>query len=221
MTKARISNDLLVLIEAEMLSADAEFMRYEPITLREKATKSLIMKAISLGVKNFYKPKCDPSFTEDGESICFVPGKEPAVGKSYHWWLVETELYGKDFNCHVGTNLQYGAFLGVLISKLVAEGKTVKWAWNAVCNDSRELGHYWNSTNAMYKMEPTGSREICGSCDLANTYKILADHDNPEAFWLAAGNYFCNGDAFSIAGLYLSYDGDIADEGSTGWLIVD
>lgn len=221
MTKAQISSDLLVLIEAEKLSADAEFMKYEPVTLREKTTKSLILKAISEGVKNFYKPKCDPSFEEDGESICFAPGREPAVGKNYHWWLVETELYGKIYNCHVGTNLQYGAFLGVLISKLVEEGQTIEWAWNAVCNDSRELGHYWNSNNAKCKMEHTGSREICGLCDLANAYKILADHNDPEAFWLASGNYFSESREFPLAGLYLSYDGDAIDEGATGWLIVD
>ena len=31
-------------------------------------------------------------------------------------------------------------------------GKPVSWVWNAVCNSSEELGHYYDSKNVKYKL---------------------------------------------------------------------
>ena len=54
----------------------------------------------------------------------------------------------------LGIKTEYIAFLGVLIKKLVDSGWKVDDAWDAVCNDSKKLGHYWNSENAMHVPEP-------------------------------------------------------------------
>ena len=86
---------------------------------------------------------------------------------------------------------------------LVSKGWTVGEAWDAVCNDSKKLGHYWNSDNAKYRFEDTGSREICGFFDLANTYKILAKDEGVGGFWLAGGNYCGNGNFIPLAYLEL------------------
>ena len=72
---------------------------------------------------------------------------------------------------------------------LVAKGWTCCEAWDAICNDSKNLGHYRNSHNAKHQFEDTGSREICGFFDLANTYKILAEDKEAGGFWLAGGYY--------------------------------
>ena len=210
-----------ILIEAEDLSMDDIFMKYNPINTEETKVKALISEAINKKVNNFYRPKCDPSFTASGEAICFVSGKKPAVGKCYEWWHRVAKNYKPERNSRLGTRLQYGAFIGVLIKKLVEEGKTVKWAWNAVCRDSRELGHYWDSENAKQDFEPTGSRMICGFYDLANTFKILADDGDKSGFWLASGTYDIN---VPIADLF--YDSskngriDNNDDG-VGWIVLD
>ena len=215
--KTAISDDDLILIEAESLSKDDEFMQYEPRTESEERTKDLIAEAIKSRVKNFYRPVLDPSFTANG--IGYVAGKKPAVGKSYNWWVDTAKKFNPSRKSRLGTRLEYGAFLGVLIKKLVEEGKSVEWAWNAVCNNSKELGHYWNSENAKHEFEPTGSRCICGFYDHANTYKILAEDNEAGGFWLAGGYYnffsYCN----PLAALFL-YTGRRDDLSGVGWLVL-
>ena len=214
----KIPEIIFVQIEAESLSKDDEFMKYKPKTEREVDAKGLIAEAISSGVKNFYRPVMDPSFAEDG--IAYVVGKKPAVGKFYNWWVDTVKKYDPSRKSRLGTRLEYGAFLGVLIKKLVEEGKSVEWAWNAVCNDSKELGHYWNSENAKHGFEPTGSRLICGFYDLANTYKILAEDEEAGGFWLAGGSYDYGGDDYPLAGLdhyTVRYGGNYD---SVGWLVL-
>jgi len=218
-SKTMLSDDDIILIEAEGLSLNDQFMLYEPDTEKEKCTKDLIAEAIKAGVKNFYRPKCDPSFTDDG--ICFVAGKAPAVGKSYNWWFDTAKKYDPSRNSRLGTRLQYGAFLGVLIKKLVEEGMTVAWAWNAVCNNSKELGHYYNSEDAKQQtFELTGSRCICGFYDLVNTFKLLAEVDEEVGgFWIAGG-YFGNY-SYTCPLADLEHDTDCYsdDNLSVGWLV--
>ena len=207
-------------VEAESLSLDDEFMKHKPKTERERATKTLIELAIEKEVKNFYRPIMDPSFTKTGENICYEKGRGPAAGKSYNWWKKVAEEYCPERNSRLGTRLEYGAFLGVLIKNLVADGKSISWAWNAVCNDSKDLGHYWNSENAKHKVEPTGSRQICEYYDLANTCKILAEDDEAGGFWLAGGCY-CNGsNNYPLAALNHSNHCNNDNDHSVGWLVL-
>lgn len=78
--------DAFVFVEASKLSLKDEFMKYKPKTAREENFKKQLAEAIKKGVKDFWAPKYDPSFNEEGTGICYVPGKKPAVGKSYNWW---------------------------------------------------------------------------------------------------------------------------------------
>lgn len=218
----KVNGDDFILVDVESLSMDDEFMQYEVSTIRELTAKYVISNAICSGVKNFYRPKCDPSFTNCGESICFAFGKKPAVGKSYNWWESNAKEFCPERNSRLGTKLQYGAFLGVLIKKLVESGWEVATAWNAVCNDSRELGHYLNSEGASYAWEPTGSREICGFFDLANAYKILAEDEEADGFWLTDGTHYNYSYRGPLANL--NHDNDcFYDEkhSGVGWVVLD
>lgn len=218
--KSPISDSDLVLVDAESLSMKDEFMQYEPRNEREKETKELIAEAIKKGVKNFYKPKGDVSFTEDGNGICYSPGKMPAVGKSYDWYEKAAANFWPERNSRLGSKLEYGAFLGERIKKLIEDGKTVEWAWNAVCQDSRELGHYRNSENPKNHFEPTGSRDILGHCDLANAYKILAWDDKAGGLWLVGGRYDdCSSD-YPLACLRLDYCRFDNRTDRVGWLVL-
>lgn len=209
------------LVEAEKLSVDDAFMSHQPTTLREKATKKLILAAITKGVKNFYCARVAPSFADDGEGIRFEVGKMPALGKSYNWWQEAARNYDPANNSRLGIRIEYGAFLGVLIKELMEEGLSMEEAWSWVCNDSSRLGHYKSSKNASDDFELTGSREICGICDLGNTYKLLAEEcpGNLEGFWVVGGRYCDVGTSYPIADIDYDLFPDEPCENSVGWVI--
>ncbi len=216
----RKKQDMLALVEASKLSLKDKFMQHEPITDNERKFKDLLKKVIKRGVKDFWRPILDPSFNEDGNAICYVAGKKPAVGKSYNWWYKVAKEYNPKLRSRLGTNSEYVAFLGVLIKTLVSNDWSVKAAWNAVCNDSKELGHYWNSENALHDFGPTGSREICGFYDLANTVKIVAD-DEVGGFWLAGGDYSFISNSYPLADVCHSINLDVNFDDSVGWLVLE
>ena len=218
---ANVQNDVFVLVEASKLSLNDKFMQHVPTTEREEDLKLLLTKAIQKGVKDFYRPKYDPSFNKDGTGVTFKAGERPAVGKSYNWWKEVAEKFMPERHSRLGTNSEYVAFQGVLIKKLVEDCKwSVAKAWHAVCNDSKELGHYGNSEGAKSSFEDTGMREICGFFDLANTYKILAEDDSIGAFWLGGGHYAYDGDDFSLADLDWDTDFINGNVFGVGWFVL-
>ena len=153
--------------------------------------------------------------------ICYVAGKRPAVGKSFNWWEETAKAFCPKWHSRLGTKSEYVAFCGGLIKKQVERGWKVEEAWRAVCFDSMELGHYWNSKNAKHDaFEETGSREICGFFDLTNTYKILAYDEEARGFWLASG--CCRDYSFSspLADLaHNNYRVNYRDY-SVGWTVI-
>ena len=211
--------DPFVLIPASKLSLTDDFMRHTPRTEREEELRKELVEVIRTRVPDFYRPRIDPSFDKSGK-ISYQPGARPAVGKSYNWWEKNAKEFCPECKSRLGTKSEYVAFLGVLLKELVASGWNVDDAWNAVCNDSRRLGHYWNSNGALHDFEPTGSREICGFFDLANTYKILAEDEEAGGFWLAGGIYDYNGDNYPLADLSHDYCRDIEDYRGVGWLVL-
>ena len=217
-SNARKSNvDEGILIETSKLSLKDAFMRYKPKTEAEKKFKAILTDVIKTGIEDFYRPAMDPSFSDKEKTkIHYMAGEKPAVGKSYNWWK-ETV---KDSKMCFGTKAQYVAFLGVLIKMLVDKGWTVGEAWDAVCNDSKKLGHYWNSDNAKHQFEDTASREICGFFDLANTYKILAEDEAAGGFWLAGGCCSNGSVNFPLADLALYFNYCNGRNHSVAWLVL-
>ncbi|MBO4816105.1 MAG: hypothetical protein J5507_04200 [Clostridia bacterium] len=216
---SKVFKNRIELIEASKLRLDDKFMKYKPQTNQEKEFKKVLSEAIKSGLKDFYRPVLDPSFNDDMTGICYEFGKKPAVGRSYNWW-VDT---AKDFmpNSRLGIRNEYVAFLGVLIKKLVKNGWSISKSWRAVCTDSKELGHYWNSDNAKHAFEDTDSREVCGFYDLANTYKILAEDKEADGFWLAGGRYLNYGYDYPLAVLSHDYNRDRDHHDGVGWLVLD
>ena len=207
------------LVPASQLSLNDNFMNHIPKTKREKKFMEKVKKVIRAGMHDFWCPVCDPSLDNKGR-ICYEPGNRPAVGKSYNWWAKTAKEFKPEQGSRLGTETERIAFLAVLIKELVNSGKSVEWAWNAVCNDSKELGHYWNSENAKHDFETTGSREICGWCDLGNVYKIVAEDKETCGFWLA-GCYFSNGSLdYPLADLYHYVSRFNDDVGGCCWLVL-
>ena len=212
--------EVLVLVEASKLSLTDAFMKHEPNNSSEKEFKELLTKVIKKGVKDFWHPKYDPAFGAEG-GICYMPGESPAIGKSYDWWYKIAKTVMPSRHSRLGTKSEYIAFLGVLIKKLVESGYSVDEAWAAVCYESTKLGHYWDSENACQKFEPTGLREVCGFCDLANTFKLVQPDDNEEGFWAVGGDYFHTGYYAPLAcmAFYIVRHG--VHRHSTGWIVME
>jgi len=215
-----MNDEMFVLIEASKLSMDDEFMQYRPKTAREKEFKDLLEDVIRNEIDDFWHPRIDPTLDEV-ENICFKVGKKPAVGNSYNWWRENAKKFNPMHNSRLGTKSQYIAFIGVFIKTLVVEGWMVDEAWNAVCNDSQKLGHYWNSENAKHKFELTGSRVIAGFCDLANTIKILADDEDAGVFWFAGGGYNFNSVRNPLVDLGNSSNCNGRQSMCVGWIVMD
>lgn len=214
----KYTDDIFALVEASKLSLDDEFMFHEPKTKEEKELKKLLTEAIKKGLKDFYRPIMDPSFNGKG-GICYVKGRKPAVGESYDWWKETALKFLPERNSRLGTETEYIAFLGVLLKKLVSSGWSIAKAWNAVCNDSKELGHYRNSKNAKYEFEPTGSRKIDSYYDLANTYKILKHEET--GFWIDGDGYYCSSNEHPLADLFrINHCLDFYYYG-VGWLVLE
>jgi len=217
--ESNLKPDFLVCIEASKLRLTDDFMQYKVKRREEKKLKGLLEETIKKGVRDFYRPMLDPSISWD-DGICFKVNGEPAVGKSYLWWKLKAKMFWHERNSRLGTKSEYIAFLGVLIKKLVEEGMEVSKAWKAVCSDSIELGHYWNSSDT-HTMLQTGTREICGFCDLANTRKILADDGDEGIFWKAGGCYDCNSISFTLADFEYHFEFSDPHKNAVGWIVFD
>lgn len=220
-TKVTTLGDAFVKVEASKLSFEDEFMKHQPKTKAERDFMEKIKNVIKSGPKDFWRPKYDPSFNKAGTGICYHPGMAPAVGKTYNWWEKVAKEFKPECKSRLGTKSEYIAFFAVLIKKLVENDWTVANAWDAVCNDSKKLGHYLNSENAKHTFENTGSREVGGFFDLANTHKILAKDEEAGGFWLVGGFYY-DGSYFHPLAVMYNHDGyNYDDNRSCGWLVLE
>jgi len=212
---------MFVLIEASKLSMDDDFMQYSPKNLREETFKDLLKEVIKKNIPDFYCSKYDPSFTSDKEGIVFEQFSEPAVGKSASWWCSKAKAFCTEHGSRLGTVDEYIAFLGCLIKTLADNGWGIKNAWDAVCSDSTELGHYWNSKNAKHKLEHTGNREVCGFYDLGNTYKVISEENESNSFKLASGSYNQIGHMCPLVSISNVFDEWYNFTTSVGWVVLE
>ena len=201
------------------LSLDDEFLKYEPETDNQKKFKERLVKAIKSGLSDIRVQRIDPSFDDDG-NICFCRGKKPAVGKSANWWKKKAEEFLPEHGSRMGLTKEKIGCLGLLIKYLVEEnGYTLSNAWKAVCDQSKDLGHYWDSKNAKYDFEPTGSRQVGDWCDLGNICKITKDEE-ASGFSLVGGCYNFYGDFCPLTVVGSIYNPINDYNNSVGWLVL-
>ena len=211
--------DDFVLVEASKLSLDDEFMEYEPKKKAEQEFKQLLIEVIKKGIKDFYCSRCDPSLKEDGFGITYKAGKFPAVGRTFKWWRYAAKMFNMERKSRLGTRSEYIAFLGVFIKELVNVGWDVAVAWNAVCVNSKKLGHCKGARHWKNDFELTGSRKVLVFYDLLNTYKLLDDDTDTGCFWIAGCAY--NSKFFNLSHLIFDYRFNYFDMLSVGWVICE
>lgn len=196
-----------------------KLLKHKPKKRRQERLMADILKGIELKLPAFRAPCMDPS--EENGKIVFKPGNKPAVRHSPVWWDETWKKFMPSKNSRSGTDLHRAAFLGKQMKYLVDEKNySVEDAWKAVCDDSRDLGHYWDSKDAKYAFEPTGSRKVGAFFDLANTCKFLKKW-GASGFLLAGGDYIAYGDSYPLAGLCAVDNPNYDYCNSVGWLVLD
>ena len=207
-----------ILIEASKLQIDEGILKYSPKSFSERSLKENLEKCIKSGMKDFYCSKFAPSINNEG-SLHYASGQKPAIGKTFDWWINSAKSFKPDKNSRLGNRTQYTAFLAVFIGKLVESGYTLEAAWSAVCNDSRNLGNFLTRGSVL---EDTGSREICGFCDLGNTCKIvLTDEKNERYCWIAGGAYNVSSFVKPLSNFDFFRIHDKPFDDAVGWVIFD
>ena len=199
-----------------------EWLEHQPTTQRQKETLALYQEAKAKGrLHAFTCMTVDPS-VKDGKLV-YQKGLPIKTGFSQRQWAKMLKEYNPSRNSRQMTRTEYACRNLFLIQRLVESGYKIEEAWRAVCDDSREIGHYRNSDNAKGDFEPTGSREVCGFCDLANAWKFIAEDSWEEAggFWAAGGVYNCNSFNCPVAVLYLDDDVDCNLNYGVGMLALD
>lgn len=227
--KAELSfEEKFPIVRASELSLEDAFLKHEPTNNKQKRLKDSLIAGINEGLKDFRCPAMDPSFDKDG-NLVYEAGNQPAVGYSARFWAEKLKQFMPEKNSRMGTLREHDALLGLLIKYLIEERKyKVPAAWETVCDDSKKLGHYWNSEDAKHSFEPTGSRKVWNFYDWANTCKIIAHDCLVSKLWRTGGNSYCYSYSYSLATVeklceYYCLDYDNARYGSeaTGWLVLD
>ncbi len=180
-----------------------------------------IQEVKEAGVGPFWKPIYDPSMKDEGE--IFKAGSIPEVDHTFNFWKLIASMKPRVQNkkWSVGSEYQYYAFLVWLVNSLEKKGWTLKDSLEAVVLDSKELGHYCNSKDAKHDFEETGSREVCGIYDLANTVKLLScTNEEVGGFWLAGGFCKINSNVSPLADLFHFDIVDYYLRYSVGWLVL-
>lgn len=217
-----ISTEKEMTTEIETISVEgsdsqiySELLEYTPTDSAGESFLENLREAVDTGVNPFKVPIYDPSISKNG-SLQFVAGCKPAVGYSFD----ELKELASKNGVQLGSKNQYILFLATIINRLIEEGWTKANAIYAVCTDSTEVGHYWNSKKIKHDFEVTGSRKIAGKCDLGNTFKILAKDEKAGGFWLAGGCYRIYGYCSPLASLNLCNCYDIYYDNGVGWFVL-
>lgn len=206
--------------KASTLSLKDEFLKHELETEEQRKFKNALISAIKSGLSDFRAQRMDACFDEEG-NICFKAGMKPAVGKlSVNEWKRVAKEFLPEKESRLGTTKERIAFLGLLIKYLIEEkGYEVKDAWKAVCDQSKDLGHYWDSENAKHDFEDTGSRQIGEWCDLGNTCKITED-DEVGGFSLVGGSCDYYGSHYPLADVVGIGSPDRVCDCGVGWFVL-
>ena len=204
-------------VQASTLSLNDEILKHEPETENQKDFKERLIEAIKSGLQDFRSPIMDPSLDKYG-NIRYKVGKKPAVGKAGIWWKIKAKEFLPEKESRLGLTKERIAFLALLMKELVAEWSySVSDAWKAVCDQSKDIGHYIDSINPKSKLEPTGSRKVGRLYDVGNTRKITKGED--YGFYLWGGDYNNYGDLYTLATVYfINHCCDLYD--SIGWIVL-
>ena len=189
-------------------SFTGEWLDHKPSSRRQMETKKLYTDAKEKGrLHAFTCMKMDASVSN--QRLLYQKGLPIKTGFSQRQWEKMLKDYNPGRNSRQMTRTEYVCRNLFLIQKLVESGLEISKAWESICDDSKNIGHYRNAYNPKNKLEPTGSREIvCGFMDLANVWKFIAEDpwEKTGGFWAAGGSYYAFSDSYPVADLIHNSD---------------
>lgn len=197
-------NKLFPIVDPRKLEGH-KVMGFEPKTGRQRELMEHLLEAIHL-LPPFRANAMDPCITKGGK-FGFEAGNMPAVGNTAPCYETMCLKLMPSKHTRIMTNLHRDAVLGHEMIHLVDEmGYSVEQAWDAVCYNSRALGHYRDSEGALGRFEPTGSRYVGAFSDLGNTGKVVRDINDPNRFYVMGGDFAGEGHYFPLASRYTPYN---------------
>lgn len=172
----------------------ADGKKREFVTERQKKFREDVMKAL----KNMPKmnvrwiPVYEPSRGYNG-NLQYVSGENVLTNLNSHEWEEIIADYSPENRSRMSSITTYF----FLLLRLLKDGfATIE----QLADDSKEIGHYWDSENAKHEFEKTGERQLGGLYGFAgNTYKIVRDSESSSGFSLLGGDYDCSGYKYPLA----------------------
>ena len=207
------------IVDPKQLSMDDAFIKdYRPDTYRQRRKYEEIVETIQIGVPKFRAQVMDPSIDENN-NIFYGEGNKPAVGKSPEWWLKKALEFMPEKNSQIGTKQQRNILLCFLIKKLSEEKSiNVSDAWYMVCDNSRDIGLYFNSNYSRARLGKTGERNVAGFFDWVNTIKFV---QSESMIFVEGGGFMLNSYDYPLISSEQYFNTKKASNYAVGWITMD
>ena len=182
-------------------------------TKMQKKFKDNVLVALENKPKEGFRwiPVFEPSSDGKGR-LQFVKGKKPLVGLNCFEWKKLIEEYSPENESAKASIYTY--FLQAL--RWLKDGIATL---EQLADNSKGIGHYWDSENAKHDFELTGEREFGGLCGfVGNTCKIVEDPNSESSFSLVGGIYYNYGGECPLGDVYHVYDPLYKRDYIVGWL---
>ena len=206
-------------VKVSSLSKSDDFLKYEPKNLYEENIKNSIVRIIDSKLPDFRAQRIDPSVDKNGK-IFYEEGMMPGLGNSATWWDIKALNFLPEKNSRLGTSDERIAFLGLIIKYLMEKGYSKDEAWKAVCEESKNLGHYRDSKNSKKEFETTGCRRVGIWYDLANTAKITVKDTEKYIHAKFGGDHEYDSHICPLAYMTIIEGPELITKGATGWIVL-
>jgi len=188
------------LTETDLLY-DANGKKRKFTTEKQKNFKDNVLKALKNKPEEgwCWIPVFEPSKNWKG-NIQYVAGKYVLRElESYEW-----EKMFKKYSPKNGSQMASITTCFLLQLRWLKDGvATIE----QLADDSKEIGHYWDSKNAKQDFEKTGVHRFGGLYGfVGNTYKIVKDSESSSGISLIGGHYCVSGNGFPLAEVLRDYD---------------
>ena len=184
----------------------------EFVTKRQYKFKANVMKALDKMPKEGFRwiPVYEPS--EDSNfNLQYVAGKDVLIHRSPDLWNDICRFYSFENESRMATITTY--FL--LLLRFLKDGfATIE----QLADDSREIGHYWDSKDTKHILEKTGERQLGGLYGFAGNTRKLVNSETFANFALLGNDASVGGNEFPLANVEYDVKRDYWDSFTVGWL---
>ena len=175
-----------------LYTADGKKRKF--VTGRQEKFRADVLKALENKPEESFCwiPVYEPSMDDSG-NLQYAAGKDVLRNLSSYNWEEKFQNYSPENESKMATITTY--FL--LLLRFLKDGfATIE----QLADDSKEIGHYWDSKDAKHEFEKTGERQLGGLYGFAgNTYKIVKDSESSSGFSLLGGGYSNDGSECPLA----------------------